>query len=78
MLPVPRLPRPALLLGLIALSGCAGIPLPGTGGKAVERKAVIAKSEPDELVADDQTRCRTTSAKLAHTRVGEKVWCVWY
>jgi hypothetical protein len=69
--------RPWIVLCCATLSGCASIPLPGTGGKTLERKAVIGTHEPDELVAEDQTRCRATSEKLARTRVGQKVWCLW-
>jgi hypothetical protein len=67
-----------LVLCSAALSGCASIPVPGTKDKALERKAVVRKQEPNELVASDQSRCLTTAAKMVRTQIGQQVWCVWH
>jgi hypothetical protein len=72
----------AVLLGLL-LSGCVSIPLPmrGLGGAnpapALERKLVVGKEAPADLIAEDGTRCLTTKSRFKRTLIGSEAWCVW-
>lgn len=72
----------AVLLGLL-LSGCVSIPLPmrGLGGArpapALDRKLVVGKQAPADLIAEDGTRCRTTESRFKRTLIGSEAWCVW-
>ena len=65
---------------LLAFAGCTSIPLPHPTGEPaplLSRKQVIAKREPQVLVARDGTRCVTTQARFDRAERGDRVWCLW-
>lgn len=71
-----------VVLLTLALSGCV-VPL-HTGGyrrpeptKVLDRKLVVEKAAPLDLIAEDGTRCQTTKYRFERTRIGSKVWCLW-
>lgn len=67
----------------LLLSGCESLPLPMRGPNganptpALERKLVVGKEAPAELIAEDGTRCLTTESRFKGTLIGSKAWCVW-
>jgi hypothetical protein len=66
-----------LVLGLL-LGAC--VFMPGTrGGPGSEfaRKLVMGKVAPNELIADDNSRCVTSRERFDRTRIGSEVWCLW-
>ncbi|CAN5180235.1 hypothetical protein BH24GEM2_BH24GEM2_07710 [soil metagenome] len=75
-----RIGRLATLALLVSVAACASIPLPDVAGRetpALERKTVVAKQEPQELIAADGTRCTSGAGKFERVRPGDRVWCVW-
>jgi hypothetical protein len=72
--------RPAAALAVALTAGCTTIPLPRLKDgpeNNLERKPVIGKREPAQLVAEDGTTCHTTKSKYERARPGQRVWCVW-
>ncbi len=76
-----RFIRPAAAVFALALTaGCMTIPLPRMkdGPETnLERKPVVGKRAPMQLVAEDGTTCNTTSSRFQRARPGQRVWCVW-
>jgi hypothetical protein len=65
---------------LVALAGCASIPLPHRHGErapSLARKQVADKREPHDLVAIDGSRCTTTEKRFERAQRGDRVWCLW-
>ncbi len=66
----------------VVLSGCV-VPLHRGGHrspeptKVLDRKLVISKEAPLDLVAEDGTRCQTSKDRFERTKIGSKVWCLW-
>ena len=67
---------PIILVVSVALTG-AGCSQTMKDGSELSRKRVTAKSEPNELVADDWSRCAVSRSKFEETEVGDRVWCIW-
>jgi hypothetical protein len=72
---------PALLL-TVGLTGCV-VPLHRGGyrspqpTKVLDRKLVVDKAAPLDLIAEDGTRCQTSKDRFERTKIGSKVWCLW-
>ena len=78
----------ALLLGGCILPGGQRVePIPGAVGavvtsptrpnRALTRKRVIAKEQPDLLLADDGTSCRVNADRYRDVEVGTDQLCGW-
>ena len=73
------------VFGLFAVSLLLGGCLPGAGiapeqdrlGAVVSTKEVVAKREPDALLARDGSLCAVSPDRFAGTHVGEQVRCAW-
>ena len=42
-----------------------------------DRKRVLGKSIPSDLIAEDGTRCLVSLDKFERTEPGDRVWCQW-
>lgn len=65
---------------LVSATACASVPLPDVAGRDtpdLERKVVVAKREPQVLVAGDGTRCAASGSKFERVQLGDGVWCLW-
>jgi hypothetical protein len=49
----------------------------GDGGVRETKKKVVAKEEPQMLVANDRTHCSVDPEQYRQTAVGDEVACVW-
>lgn len=69
------------LLGLLVVSSCISIPIPGRGsetsGETVSWKAVVEKRGPNLLIAVDRTYCEVAQDRFDEVDVGERVLCHW-
>ncbi len=43
-----------------------------------QRKVVVGKEPPNQLIAQDQTRCIVTERQFEEVAIGETVSCVWF
>lgn len=72
----------ALLLGL-STAACVPLFMPTGGLRGGDTpaefapKLVVGKEAPNELIADDGTRCITSRERFDQTRIGSEIWCVW-
>ena len=59
--------------------GGAGVVIisPGTPKSGLMRKRVMAKQEPDLLVAEDATSCRVSAERFRAVEVGNDELCGW-
>jgi hypothetical protein len=71
----------ALLMGLLLLTSCISLPVPGRGvqesRETLSSKVVVEKREPNLLLAMDRTECVVPQARFERTRVGDRVFCHW-
>jgi hypothetical protein len=75
----------AALVVLFGLSSGSCIPLSlptrgvrgGNAPPALAAKLVVGKEWPNELIADDGTRCITSKERFDRGRIGSEIWCVW-
>lgn len=78
----PAKPTFVVLFLAFGMLGCA-VPLHTRGQrnpepyKVLDRKLVIGKEGPLDLIAEDGTRCQTSKERFEKTRIGSKVWCLW-
>ena len=72
----------ALLFGL-STGACVPLFMPTRGLRGGDappefaEKLVVGKEPPNELIADDGSRCITSRERFDRTRVGSEIWCVW-
>ena len=70
----------ALVFGL-STAACIVLPTRSArdGGVSPEftEKLVVGKEPPNQLIAEDGTRCITSRERYERARIGAEVWCVW-
>jgi len=68
-----------VLVIMLALLACSGLrPKPGESrGTRVDHKVVMAKREPNLLIATDRAECTVSRDRWERARIGERFLCAW-